>query len=229
MQRRRAPSVSADGNVAFSIADPRTRQGTGATAAEKTSQTWRSPAKKRIRAPGADSNPLFHPIPAIRCPALDAAAAHPAEAARCVHAQICRSYIPADIQEILQLPPRKSADSAAPFASATRLSRFSSPSETLDPPQSSGRPAALPPQRVLCCDLATATAACAPVNPRFAPDSEKHSLPFHIRKAIVGNLKWFPDRALQVRWDLAPPIAVALGASIPESPQPAAPEQRLPE
>src|SRR6266481_8732322 len=108
MQRRRAPGVSADGNAAFSIGGPHTRQGRGATAVEKTSQAWRSPAQKKIRAPAADSNPLFHPMRGIRGPVLGVTVIRPAEAARCAHAQICRSYMSAGIREILQLPPRKS-------------------------------------------------------------------------------------------------------------------------
>src|SRR6266404_5232006 len=102
MQRRRAPGVSADGNAQFSIGDPHTRQGTAATAVEKMSQAWRSPGKKKIRAPTADSNPPVNPIPGTPGPALHAAAIRPAEAAPCAHAQICRSYMPAGIRETLR-------------------------------------------------------------------------------------------------------------------------------
>src|SRR6202158_2632070 len=124
----------------------------------------------------------------------------------------------ADIRELLRWPPKKFPDSATPCESASRLSRFALPPDMLDPPQSIGRPIALPPQRVWCCGPVKAKAACAPANPKFALDSEKHWSPFRIQQAIAGNSTLFPDHALPVRLVSAPRIAVALCASIVKSP-----------
>src|SRR5882724_4058176 len=216
MPHPRVPDGYADGNAALSSDDPRTRQGTAATAAKRTSQLRPSPGKKMIRAPVTNSNPLFHPIPGIHGPAPPVIGNRRAAAARCARAQIGRSYMQADIRELLRRPPQKFAGSATPCESASRLSRFALPSDTLDPPQSSGRPTVLPPQRVWYCDPAKAKAAYAPANPKFALDSGRHSLPFRIRQAIAGNSRLFPDPVSPARLELAPRIVVVLCASIVE-------------
>src|SRR6266851_5497777 len=200
MPHPRVPDGYADGNAPFSSDDPRTRQGTAATAAKRASQLRRSPGKKMIRAPVTNSNPLFHPMPGIHGRASAAIGNRRAAAGRCARAQICRSYTWADIRELLRWPLQKFADSATPCESASRLSRFALPSDMLDPPQSSGGPIVLPPQRVCFC--------------------------FH-RTAKPNTL--IPDHALSVRLVSAPRIAVALCASIAESHQRAAPEWHLTE
>src|SRR4029077_10219598 len=133
----------------------------------------------------------------------------------------------ADIRELLRWPPQKFPDFATLCGSASRLSRLALPSDMLDPPQSSGRPIVLPPQRVWYCGPVKAKAACAPANPKFALDSEKHWSPFRIRQAIAGNSTLFPDRVPLIRLESAPLIAVALCASIVKSHQRAAPEWHL--
>src|SRR6266851_715497 len=229
MPHPRVPDGYAAGNAAFSSDDPHTRQGTAATAAKRASQMKRWPAKKMIRVPVTNSNRLFHPMPGIRGPAPPAIGNRRAAAARCARAQIYRSYMWAGIRESWRWPPQKFADSATPCESASRLSRFALPSDMLDPPQSSGRPIVLPPQRVWYCGPVKAKAACAPANPKFALDSEKHSSPFRIRQAIAGNSMLFPDRVSRIRLVSAPRIAVALCASTAESHQRAAPEWHLTE
>src|SRR5216683_2304831 len=229
MPHPRVPDGYAAGNAAFSSDDPHTRQGTAATAAKRASQMKRWPAKKMIRVPVTNSNRLFHPMPGIRGPAPPAIGNRRAAAARCARAQIYRSYMWAGIRESLRWPPQKFADSATPCESASRLSRFALPSDMLDPPQSSGHLIVLPPQRVWYYGPAKAKAACAPANPKFALDSEKHSSPIRIRQAIAGNSRLFADHALSVRLVSAPRIVVALCASIAESHQRAAPEWHLTE
>src|SRR5258708_2143631 len=133
----------------------------------------------------------------------------------------------ADIRELLRWPLQKFPDSATPCESASRLSRFALLSDTLDPPQSSGRPIVLPPQHVWYCGPVKAKAACAPANPKFALHSEKHSSPFRIRQAIADNSRLFADRVPLIRLESAPLIAVALCASIAKSHQRSAPEWHL--
>src|SRR6267154_4393839 len=229
MPHPRVPDGYADGNAAFSSDDPHTRKGKAATAAKRASQMKRSPGKKMIRVPATNSNRLFHPMPGIRGPAPSAIGNRQAAAARYARAQIYRSYMRAGIRESLRWPLQKFADSATPCESASRLSRFALLLDMLDPPQSSGRLIVLPPQRVWNCGPVKAKAACAPANPKFALDSEKHSSPFRIRQAIAGNSTLFPDRVSLIRLVSDPRIAVALCASIAESHQRAAPEWHLTE
>src|SRR4029077_18979361 len=107
MQCQRGSDVLEGGISVSSVAGRRTTLGISSTAKKTPSQTPRRIMQKTIRAPAANSSPVFRPTPEKSCPAGDADAFRPVEAAPLLRAQTIHSCSSSGIREFLRLPQRR--------------------------------------------------------------------------------------------------------------------------